>query len=55
MLLHEVGLAVVVPEAPLCAAAALAQSKPLAIIMVTTLIANDCGERAEKTEGGTGE
>lgn len=41
MLLHEVGLAVVVLEAPRCAAAAPAQSKLLAIVMTTTLIAND--------------
>jgi len=55
MLLHEVGLAVLVPEVPLCAVPALAQSKALAMVTATTLIENDSGERAEQTdEEGTG-
>jgi len=53
MLLHEVGLAVLVPEVPPCAAVpALAQSKALAMVTATTLIENDSGERAEQTDEG---
>lgn len=57
MLLHEVGLATLVPEVPLCAVSALAQSKALAMVTITatTLIENDGGERAEQTDEGTGE